>query len=164
MKQKFKNIFKFCLIWVLLYLLLKPVFAYIEPRYGISVNVTESLPGKLFFIKKGNNHNFSIGDIVIFRLKKDKFYANKLLAKRIIAVSGDQVRREDNYIVLKDKIYLEIKAKSTEGIKLTSFTPEHDLITDDSFFVSGDHFDSYDSRYFGVIKKSEILGKVWKTL
>ena len=161
MKQKVKNIFKFCFIWVLLYLLLKPVFAYIEPRYGVSVNVSDSLPGKLFFIKKGNNHNFTIKDIVIFKLKKDKFYPNKLLAKRIIGIGGDKIRRENNYIVLKDKLYLEIKERSREGEKLTSFTPEQDLIADNNFFVSGEHFDSYDSRYFGVIKKSEILGKVW---
>ncbi len=100
------------------------------------------------------------GDVIVLRaptVEKD-FYL-----KRIIGLPGERIKVEDNKVivynndnsqgVLLEEIYLD--DKTTPGQTTITLGP-------DEYFVMGDNRRaSYDSRRFGPIKRSDIIGKTW---
>lgn len=102
------------------------------------------------------------GDIVVFRYKKDP---GQYFIKRIIGLPGEKVEIKDSQIfiyneknslgrLIDESVYLEASVKTTPD----STT----IIGEDEFFVLGDNREySLDSRRFGIVKKSAIIGKTW---
>lgn len=96
------------------------------------------------------------GDIIAF------YYNNKLLVKRVIALSGDTVDiDEDGNVTLNgealDEPYVTEKALGECNITLPYKTP------DERYFVMGDHrTNSLDSRNaaIGCVSKDQIVGKL----
>ena len=80
---------------------------------------------------------------------------NEYLIKRVIGLPGEKIEYKDNKLYVNDKIVEEnFNHKNTEDYKLENTIP------DNYYFVVGDNRpDSLDSRYFGLVKKDEILGK-----
>ena len=80
---------------------------------------------------------------------------NEYLIKRVIGLPGEKIEYKDNKLYVNDKIIEEnFNHKNTEDYKLENTIP------DNYYFVVGDNRpDSLDSRYFGLVKKDEILGK-----
>lgn len=91
--------------------------------------------------------------------------------KRIIGLPGDSVK------VINDQLYINNKKVSEPYLKAGKklFSPDSNYtgnfslqsrglgkkVPKDSYFVMGDHRNvSKDSRYFGYVKKSAIIGKV----
>lgn len=103
------------------------------------------------------------GDIIVFEsdLKQDDG-SSKDLVKRVIGVSGDTVKIENNKVYVNGKELNEpyINNEITEG-DIDTVVPEG------SVFVLGDNREiSLDSRYdtVGFISESDILGKVFVRL
>ena len=99
------------------------------------------------------------GDIVIFRsdLKLDETH-NKLLIKRVIALSGDTISIADGKVVVNGKEIKEpyIAEGGTPGAMEEMTVPEGQL------FVMGDHRTvSVDSRVLGCIDEDDIEGKAF---
>lgn len=100
---------------------------------------------------------FQTGDIVAF------YYNNKILIKRVIAVSGDwvDIDSEGNVYVNDiaiDEPYLEEKALGDCNIELPYQVPESRI------FVMGDHRSiSVDSRStsIGCVAEEQIVGKIF---
>lgn len=93
----------------------------------------------------------------IVNIKYTDNNGEKYIVKRIIAVPGDTIKIINNNVFLNGKLLEESYAKVLQGsifnIEIT--------IPQDKYFVLGDNRDiSYDSRYFGLIDKSSIQGKV----
>lgn len=110
-------------------------------------------------------NNVNKGDIIIFNSEPDENNNSHLLVKRVIATQGDTIKFENGFIYLNDKLLQE---EYLENDVFTNLNTDHKviesneyLIGEDSYFVLGDNRDeSNDSRYFGSIHKSDILGKV----
>ncbi|MEO5928086.1 MAG: signal peptidase I [Patescibacteria group bacterium] len=101
------------------------------------------------------------GDIVVFRYPNDP---KQFFIKRVIGVPGETVEiaggqvkifntEHPNGFVLPEQEYLDQDfTATTRTVTLKS----------DEFFVMGDNrIASLDSRYFGPIKRTAIVGRVW---
>ncbi|MFA6427628.1 MAG: signal peptidase I [Candidatus Magasanikbacteria bacterium] len=82
--------------------------------------------------------------------------------KRIVGVPGDRVKVEEGKVIIYNDTYPRGWVLEEEYV--TENTPGSLSITlgDNQYFVLGDNRDaSYDSRRFGAINRSEIIGRVW---
>ena len=101
------------------------------------------------------------GDIVVFKYSGNiyGFKQSTCLIKRVIALPGDTIYIKDGYLYINDKkdIYgYEPIDKEHYGLVDKPIT-----IGDDMVFCVGDNRNaSYDSRMFGCVYYSDIVGKV----
>lgn len=91
----------------------------------------------------------------IVSLKKD----DKIMVKRIIGLPGEHIEYKDNILYVDGKKISDSRSPSTKDFKLESIG--YDTIPKDMYLVLGDNrTNSSDSRTFGLVKKSDIIGKV----
>jgi signal peptidase I len=105
-------------------------------------------------------HGVHRGDIVVFRSPQEG--PEKDLIKRVIGLPGDTVESRDGHIFLNGQQLAETYL--AEGVQTAPFLPI--LINPGHVFVMGDNRpNSSDSRVFGQIEESRIIGrafiKVW---
>jgi len=101
------------------------------------------------------------GDVIVFEFPKDP---EKDYIKRIVGVPGDEVRVADKRVYINDRLYSnphELHKRSGVIPGKTSPRDNMDtiLVPPDSYFVLGDNRDdSYDSRFWGFVRKDQIKG------
>lgn len=159
---KFKNKTYFNRPYFLAFILILSLLIYLAQflPYKFGINETDSLPQKIFLIKKGALPQR--GDYAVFN-KPNKWY-KKDFVKKIIGVSGDEIKELNNHIsILINENHQIIDAGfakefSLHGEKLTHI--QAGIILADYYFAHAPHKDSLDSRYtdIGLISKTEIIG------
>lgn len=98
------------------------------------------------------------GEIVVFRPptgSKDYYL------KRIIGLPGERIRVEDGNVIVcstdchvLDEYYLESSVETEGNVRIT--------LGPDQYFMMGDNRpNSFDSRRFGAVDESLIVGKIW---
>lgn len=118
--------------------------------------------------------NYKSGDLLLlnkisYRFRNPRMFEvvvisndeTKYMIKRIIGLPGDSIEYKDNKLYINGEVTKEYF--DTEGITndFSLSELEYDVIPDDYYFVMGDNREnSLDSRYYGLIKKDQILGKV----
>lgn len=128
----------------------------------LTVNITPSLPQKLFFLK---NH-VSAGDISVGRYVQFPFSdqttkqlvgpGDVLLVKRVGCTSGQKLVVDDRKGYWCDGQWLgQAKDRSVKGAPLTNFH-WNGFVPTGKFFAVADHKDSYDSRYYGFIPEERV--------
>jgi signal peptidase I len=99
------------------------------------------------------------GDIVVVRREQEPDW---VLIKRIIAVPGERIGFRDGLRLLSGKPAAE-PWLNPRYQDLTGLDPVQ--LGDNEYFVAGDNrWDSRDSRSFGPVRRSEIVGRVWLRL
>jgi signal peptidase I len=93
-------------------------------------------------------------DIIVLNYKEEK------LVKRIVGLPGEHVKYEDNQLYINGELVKEnIPNLETFNFELQSLGV--DEIPNNYYFVMGDNREnSTDSRYIGLIKEEDIVGKV----
>lgn len=118
--------------------------------------------------------NYKSGDLLLlnkisYRFRNPRMFEvvvisndeTKYMIKRIIGLPGDSIEYKDNKLYINGEVTNEYF--DTEGITndFSLSELEYDVIPDNYYFVMGDNREnSLDSRYYGLIKKDQILGKV----
>lgn len=162
--------FKIFIVICLLFLVTTLFFMeYLTTHY--SFNYTGSLPKGWYrhrpFLK------IERGDLVIFKIPKELKYiacqrgylnasTNKMI-KYVGAIKGDRVYQEGSSLVINDEIYATIDKRDRSGQQL--MVAGRRLIPREDEFLPLSKYSPYswDGRYYGVIKKKEILFKVSKS-
>jgi conjugative transfer signal peptidase TraF len=88
------------------------------------------------------------------------------LIKRVLALSGTTVCRSGAKIVAYGTTYGEARALDTRGRPLPVWQGCRQINDGEAFFMNWDSLDSFDSRYFGPLPVSAIVGRavpVWTT-
>lgn len=115
---------------------------------GPSMNETLH-QGDVLLLNKLNKGNIKRDDIIVFKNGKDE------LIKRVLALPGEKIKCVSGIIYVNNEEY-----KDNHAFGKTNDFMEYSL-KDDEYFVVGDNREnSYDSRYFGPIKKDVIKGIV----
>ena len=172
MKIKYNSkILKIYLFFFIFILILKII------AMNYTIVITESLPlgiYKLYSIKD----TIKIGDTVQFKPDEDtvKFIKNRGYLPEIAdtlvkEVAADYSNRDEiklvydtnlklNLLYVGEKNYGPIFLKDSSGRDITSVSLE-DLKpkNSDEFLLLSSHYKSYDSRYFGLINRKQILNK-----
>lgn len=117
------------------------------------------------------NNTLKSGDItvvnkLVFRfrnIKRNEIVSlkkgDKIMVKRIIGLPGEHIEYKDNILYVDGKKISDSRSSSTKDFKLESIG--YDTIPKDMYLVLGDNrTNSSDSRTFGLVKKSDIIGKV----
>ena len=136
----------------------------VQPFYVKGASMEPSFYDQEYLIIDEITYRFSEpqrGDIVVFRYPNDP---KQYFIKRVIGLPGETVEiaggqikifndANPNGVVLDEKMYL------TQDYTATTRTV---TLKSDEYFVLGDNrLASYDSRFFGPVARSFIVGKVW---
>ena len=82
----------------------------------------------------------------------------KLLIKRVAALTGDRVCRQEAIVSINGEIAAKVRDVDSQGVQLGSWQGCVTL-DDGQVFLLGDTPGSYDGRYFGVTPSAEIVGQ-----
>jgi signal peptidase I len=102
------------------------------------------------------------GDVIVFRFPGDQTIK---YIKRVVAIGGDTIEIKDGVMLVNNTVIKEpyLNERYTQRTKTLGIPPT--LIPKDHYFVLGDNRDhSNDSRYWGFVPGSDVLGKtefVW---
>ena len=150
------------------------VFFCREYHIGFSYQQTKSMPIGLYFYMPKTK--ISRGDDILFKLDvhSERFMVERgyilkptNLLKRVVAISGDMVCYEKggiNIVNPQNNFHFIIQKyqEDTQGRKLPSIIDGCRLLKKGEYFVIGISSKySFDSRYFGIIKNSQIIGKAF---
>jgi conjugal transfer pilin signal peptidase TrbI len=146
--------------WRSVYLLVASVAFAFDARYTIGLNVTASLPYRLFIIDKGDHPERS--QYVAFRWPGGGPYAaGATFVKQIIGIPGDVITRVNRSFFVNGHPVGLAKPMSQSGQPL-ALGPTGSLPTG-RYYVRAPHPDSLDSRYalLGWIAESQIIGRAY---
>lgn len=104
------------------------------------------------------------GEVVVFRYPGDE---KTFFIKRIIGLPGERVVITDGKLYIYNKDHQEGMQVNEDYLPkdLRTIGEKDVTLTNDEFFVMGDNRDaSYDSRQWGPLKKTELVGSVWVRL
>ncbi|MEI7592580.1 MAG: signal peptidase I [Actinomycetes bacterium] len=111
-------------------------------------------------------HDVNRGDIVVFERPDGETSNIKDLIKRVIALPGEEVTIQDNHVLINGKILDEpYLPPGTVTASVGSFPcPPSDpckVPDGDVWFMGDNRTDSKDSRYFGPVPESKIVGRAF---
>ncbi|MBN1626678.1 MAG: signal peptidase I [Deltaproteobacteria bacterium] len=101
------------------------------------------------------------GDVIVFKYPEDR---SKDYIKRVIGLPGDEIQIKDKQVYINGTVYknpheihVDPNILPEESSQRDNFGPVR--VPSDSYFVMGDNRDSsYDSRYWGFVSKTDLVG------
>jgi signal peptidase I len=96
------------------------------------------------------------GEVVVFRYPKDP---SQFFIKRVIGLPGESIHVADDRIVVNGRV-LDESAYLASDV-LTSGTVDLTLGQDEYMVFGDNRMASLDSRIFGAVPRSDIVGKAW---
>ncbi|WP_240674691.1 S26 family signal peptidase [Burkholderia stabilis] len=134
----------------------------LTPWYGLSFNMSTSLPGTLYFIRKGPCHPH-LGDTIAFRWHGGATYpAGLTFIKHVAGLPGDVVHVIGRDVWVNQTYIGYAKPLSLAGMAL--FPTSAGVIPPDHYFVTTPNPNSLDSRYAiaGTVPQSAIVGEAYE--
>jgi conjugal transfer pilin signal peptidase TrbI len=144
--------------WALVYLLAALATAWFDANFTLALNVTESLPVRLFLIHRGEQPGR--GDYVAFRwLGGGPYPAGATFIKQVAGLPGDVVTQVDSDFFVNGHPVGRAKPLSRQGLKLEPGPTG--TLPDGACYMRSPHPDSLDSRYAltGWVSQAQIIGR-----
>lgn len=141
--------------------------SYLLGKY-IWINNTKSEPIGYYFvydnhdIKKGDLSVITISDEYLKIIKKIGYKANSnTLLKTVVATNGDSILITESGVLINNKLLSNsISSKIAKGVELKPISVGYRYkLKKDEYWVMGNTYHSFDSRYFGVINRNSIIKK-----
>ncbi len=137
----------------------------IYTRKSFVINISSSIPIGIYKVDKSTD--FKRGDIITFSTKNysdilnySGSIKNITFSKYIAGISGDYIRIENNKIYINDKEKGNIFKTDGLNNNLPQLKEKEYIVKEDEIFVLGTNDKSFDSRYYGCIKKSDVIYKL----
>lgn len=83
-----------------------------------------------------------------------------VIIKRIGCSEGQKLQVKGLHFYCDGNLLGKAKTHSIKGTPVTPFS-YNGLVPMDRYFVIGDNVDSYDSRYFGFLKKEDVRARAY---
>lgn len=159
-------------VWKKWPLLIVLVFVLIGIMYelGFRINISGSMPIGLYLIT--GSQDLGNDDLVAVSLPPDLINKglqrgyiktkDTMLVKRLIGLPGNEIIYKDHHIEV-NKIYnydCQVSEKDGEGRSMDPVKEGTYILGPDEYWVLGDNNESWDSRYFGPIKRENIYSEV----
>jgi conjugative transfer signal peptidase TraF len=147
--------------------------AWSRPDIRFIWNASASVPVGLYRIAPG--HLVGVTDLAVVMppaelaafLDERRYLPRGVpLIKRVLALGGATVCRRGSAIIAYDGIYGQALARDRRGRPLPDWQGCRTLHDSEAFFMNWDSPDSFDSRYFGPLPVTTIVGRaipVWTT-
>jgi signal peptidase I len=130
------------------------------PRH-VGISETRSLEHTVFLLGYHHPREIERGEYLQFGLKGDPHVGDRVLIKRVVGVPGDEVETTaDGRYLVNGVLVAVAKPYSLEGERLTWFR-FRGQIPAGRYFVCGEHKDSYDSRYFGLVDARDVVSMAY---
>ncbi|VAW82982.1 hypothetical protein MNBD_GAMMA12-3105 [hydrothermal vent metagenome] len=132
-------------------------FSWASYHYSISINLTESLPGHVYWVNK--KYYPKKGELIAFKISENPFYKKNMMFIKIVGgLAGDMVTQKDNVYFINGRQVGRWHAQATSGQAMTKGPVG--LIPEGYYFVYTPHSRSFDSRYgrVGWIHKLKVVG------
>ena len=129
-------------------------------HYRLALNVTESLPGHLYLIKRGDALPHDQGTLIAFRWTGDMpIPQGTTVVKQIAGVAGDTISHREHEVFINGQCVSRLKTHSQSGEPLKPGPTG--VINQNHYYVHAPHPDSLDSRYAkcGLVHASQIIGE-----
>ncbi len=132
------------------------------PKY-FAFSLTDSVGHRFFYFKKGTPESVTNGDFVFFNIKTDKKLLphcapNCRVIKKVGCTEGQYLKVTEQGQYFCGATFLGAsKTQSKTGVNVQPFT-YNGIVPKNSFFSIGASKDSYDSRYYGFVKKEKVNG------
>ena len=119
--------------------------------FGLTVNLTESMPLGLYQFSQGNM-DIVKNDLIVFNIHQ----TSDQLLKKVIAVENDHIVVNQDGVFLNGALVANSKIFrfDSKGHPLAPKLLDKVLVQNE-IFAMGDHIQSYDSRYFGTVYVKE---------
>lgn len=168
--QKYNKVFAYIGIFLLAAILTNALIATARNHFiraykfpSTSMEPTVLMGDHILVDRREQARNPRRGDLIVFKYPKDE---SKDFMKRVVAVGGDTIEIRNKQLIVNGYpvkesciIYVDQLAIPATQSPRDNFGPFD--VSVNSFFVLGDNRDrSLDSRFFGVVDKSKIMGTV----
>lgn len=150
---------------LLLFAIMGAFALYFVQRYTIAFNAATSdcLRASVFLIDKWDRE-FTNDDIVAFvmNIKTDKFPVGRTWAKKVVGMPGETVLVDHDFVTVNGKKYPLSTSYVLKQMQwdFDVVKPEWKL-TDQQVFMIGETLTSFDSRFWGPINKTDVVGKAY---
>lgn len=157
---------------IILSILSMILMTFFQNYITIGINITESLPQKIFIMVK-----------VKKEMIREKYYGFKYAGKsghyyapgtkfikKLAGGPGDILKTDlsSRSITLitgrKNKIIYNLADRDSKGKKITEIFIFNGEIPEDKYFFVGESNNSYDSRYWGLVDEKDIIGRAYPFL
>ena len=133
----------------------------------IVIQLTPSMPRGVYWMTRGAD--ITTGAIVVFKpplsarklIEERRWWnmsgVNYSLMKYIVAKNEDHVKVTDEAVFINGSFFGAVKHVDSEGLPLAPCKFDR-VLSEDEYFVASTYHNSFDSRYFGTIKREDIIG------
>lgn len=131
----------------------------VQPFFMTGSSMEPNISNNAYTILKMYDKNYQRGEIVAHKNPKDE---KQFFLKRIVGLPGEKIEISDGNVKINGSILNESAYLSNEVVTKGNINIQ---LGNEEYFVLGDNRgSSFDSRAWGPLNKSLIVGKFWKRL